>query len=186
MTYLWRIPDDYPQNLIGEYQKESSPDRFMFRKGEVLPSNVCVAVVKINAVLSKISKYASLPNSAMVPIIDRRLADLLTKYAQRDIQLFRVRVIAKDGDSDEFSILNVTNKVTCIDHKKSEYSLVPGSQQIMSFRRLEHLDGCLLSHSLARDSEYLSHLLVSDELGNAIIAAGFKGLALQRPNEISW
>ena len=28
MIYLWRISDDYPQSLIGEYQREGTPDRF--------------------------------------------------------------------------------------------------------------------------------------------------------------
>jgi hypothetical protein len=27
--YLWKIPDDYPEALIGTYDKSGSPDRFL-------------------------------------------------------------------------------------------------------------------------------------------------------------
>ena len=31
--YLWEIPENYPERLIGRYERERSPDRFLFEKG---------------------------------------------------------------------------------------------------------------------------------------------------------
>jgi hypothetical protein len=33
MVLLWRIPDDYPEEAIGLYDRTSSPDEYLFKEG---------------------------------------------------------------------------------------------------------------------------------------------------------
>lgn len=186
MVSLWRVPDDHPVGMIGEYQRSVSPDRFLFRKGEGLPADVGVPVVRINAESEDIRIYDCLPNNAMVPLVGPRLGSFLMQCSPGDVQLVNARVLARNGEVEGFSFLNVTSKVFCIDHVESEYSFVPGTAQIMSFRKLRYLSGCLGSHRIARDCEYLSHILVCDELAKMLGENGFSGVSLQAADRVSW
>jgi hypothetical protein len=186
MTYLWRIPDSYPESLIGEYVRISSPDRFLFRQGQAVPDELGVPVVKFAAPLAKLLPYSCLPNSGMIPLINAELRDLLSRVATADIQLIKAKVYAQDGESDNFFILNPASKIVGIDRDKSSFNFVPGTQKIMSFKRLSYINDCLGSHMLARDADYLSHLLVSDELVELLKGRGLLGVEFLRAEEIDW
>jgi hypothetical protein len=186
MTYLWRIPDSYPESLIGEYVRTIGPDRFMFRQGQKVPDDVGVPVVKFAAPLAKLLPYSCLANNAMIPLVNAELVTLLSSQAAAYIQLIKAKVEAEDGESDNFSILNLTSKIVGIDKSKSSFNMVPGTQKIMSVKRLSYVEGCLGSHMLARDADYLSHLLVSDELVEILNAGKLLGVEFLRTEEINW
>lgn len=184
--HLWRIPDSYPESLIGEYVRSGSPDRFLFRQGLRLSEDVGLPVLRFAAPLKTLLQYACLPNNAMVPLIRNDFGVRLSEIAAADIQLIKTKVQAQDGDSDDFFILNVTSKVTGIDKEQSAFSFVPGTDQIMAFKRLAYSESCLGTHMLARDAEYLSHLLVSEELVEVLRAEKVSGVEFLLPSEISW
>ena len=186
MTYLWRVSDDCPQSLIGEYQREESPDRFLFKKGETVPETVGLPVIKFNASIEKLCEFDCLASSVMVPLINARFAAILQEVVPSDIQLVKAHLIGMDGDTEEFVLMNVTSKVNGIDRDQSEFKYVPGTQQIMSFRKLNYLEGCLGRHGLARDVEYLSHLLVSDSVAGRLISEGLVGIEVVKPTEMNW
>lgn len=186
MTYLWRVSEDYPQSMIGEYKRDGTPDRFLFKKGERILEPIGVPIIKFDCSLAKLREFGCLANNAMVPLISAVCAAALIEMAPDDVQLIKAIVVGIDGETEEFFLLNVTSKVSCIDHEQSEFTLVPGSKQIMSFRRLSLLPGCLGQHGLARDSEYSSHLLVSDVIVTRLSCAGLKGIAFISPSEIAW
>ncbi len=186
MIYLWRVSDNYPQSLIGEYQREGTPDRFLFKKGETLPEPVGLPIIKFNAPISKLRKFDCLTHSALVPLVSATCAELLREIAPSDVQLIKARVVGSDSVTDEFSLVNVTSKVCGIDRERSEFKCVPGTQQIMSFRKLSYVEDCLGRHGLARDSEYLAHLLVSNAVAERLINEGLSGIALIKPTEVAW
>lgn len=186
MVCLWRVPDDHPARLIGEYQRAVSPDRFEFRKGEELPSSIGVPVVMLNATMQETNALDCIPNSSMIPLVGPRLAKLLARRAQADIQLLSAKVIARDGEIDAFKMLNVISKVACINHAQSRYSFVPGTKQIMAFRKLSCLDECMGAHRIAREVEYLAHIIVSDALAAEVRVIGFSGVSVQPIDEIAW
>ena len=49
--YLWVIPENYPEKLIGRYERERSPDRFSFRQGKYLSNSQIssVPIIKFNS-----------------------------------------------------------------------------------------------------------------------------------------
>lgn len=186
MAYLWRIPDNYPESLIGEYQREGAPDRFLFRKGERLPETVVQPVIRFNAPLEQLRTLDCLTSNAMVPLVNVTFANLFMLRASSDVELIPARVIGSNGTTDEFYLLNVASKVACIDHEYSDYKHVPGTQQIMSFRKLRYVEGCLGAHNLARDTEYLAHLLVSEVIVHAIKSQHLRDIELVMPTEVNW
>jgi len=188
MPYLWEIPDSYPASLIGDYDRSVSPDRFLLRKGEPVSIELGVPVIKFAASLSVLNKYACLPNSSMLPLVSEVFGRALMSLAPKNIQLLKAKIQVRDGETDSFSVLNVTTKIMAIDKAQSRFSYIRDTQFISSFERLEYLAECLGSHMIARDAEYLSHILVADEL-----VATFKhmkistaGAAFLRTSEMSW
>jgi len=186
MVYLWRVPDDYPQSLIGEYQRESGPDRFLFKKGERLSSQVGAPVIRFQGTLDKLREFDCLANNALVPLVNAKCGALLSELAPSDVELITAKVEAADGITEEFSLVNVTSKVKGIDRDRSVFTYVPGSQQIMTFRKLDYFEDCLGEHALARDSEYLGHLLVSEEIAKRLKREAGRGIELLKPTEIDW
>lgn len=186
MVYLWEIPDEYPEKLIGEYDRENSPDRFIFKKGEMLSSDLAKPVIKFDASVQDLRELDDLANNAMVPVIGERLAAVLRGSAPEDIQLIDVIIKAKDGELEGYKILNVVSKVVGIDKEQSKFTLVPGTDQIMSFRSLKYKEDCLKGHHLARDAEYGSNLIVSQELAQRLLVMKLKGLGLYLPENIEW
>lgn len=130
--------------------------------------------------------YSCLPNDGMIPLIRKDFGDFLIKELGRDIQFINARIRTLEAASDDYFILNVTSKVVGIDPERSDFNLVPGTQQIMSFKRLSYVEGCLGEHMLARDAEYLSHLLVSAELVEILNGYKLSCVEFQRPEEVKW
>lgn len=184
MNYLWRIPESYPESLIGEYLRDRSPDRFIFRRGVRVPEDVGTPVLRFNASCERLLQYDCLPNNAMVPLLRGDLATLLLERAPADVQLVKAEVLALDGQSDAFFLLNVTAMVTGIDKSQSTLTYLPGTKQILSFKRLAYLDDCLGEHELARDAEYTAHLLVSEGLVASLRARRVTGVEFCLPSEI--
>jgi hypothetical protein len=186
MVYLWKIPNEYPEKLIGEYDRANSPDRFMFKKGELLPEDIGTPILKFDASIAELKELDDLANTAMVPVISDRLARVLVDIAPSDIQLIDVSVNATDGNIEDYKLLNIVNKVIGIDKSQSEFTLVPGSDQIMSFRFLKYKDDCLGRCVLARDAEYSSNLLVSQSLAEKLLEMKVAGVGLYLPENVEW
>jgi hypothetical protein len=186
MVYLWDIPNEYPEKLIGEYDRENSPDRFLFKKGELLPEDIGRPTFKFDADIAELKKLDDLSNNAMVPVISDRLASILIEVASKDIQLIDIVIKAKDGELEGYKLLNIINKVIGIDKSQSKFTFVPGTDQIMSFRYLKYKDGCLGEHALARDEEYSSNLIVSQALVEKLRELKVTGVALYLPEDIEW
>lgn len=181
MTFLWRIPETSSDGLIGTYSRSNALDRFEFRKGKRIEVVAAMPTVRFDGRSRDLLAFDCLSNTA-APLLSQRMAQALRDTCAQDVELVPARIVAADGVLDGWSLLNATATVRAINHKKSVYTMVPGTQAIMSFRHLEYLEGCLGDHQLARDAEYHSHLLVSDSLARAL--SGFAGVSFERPEEV--
>ncbi|GIW80227.1 MAG: hypothetical protein KatS3mg105_2034 [Gemmatales bacterium] len=182
MVYLWKIHDDYPETLLGEYDRNRGPDRFAFKQGKPLtelPSEPPRFI--FNAPIKKLRQFHDLGNNALVPLVSPALANILRKTCPNDVQLLPAEISCKDGTIDDYCVVVITHSVRGLDHEKSIYTLAPGSKSIMGLRKAVYRDECLGSHDAARDAEYLSNLLISDRLHAAF--AGLNGLGLYPANE---
>ncbi|MDP9975350.1 hypothetical protein J2W39_006640 [Variovorax paradoxus] len=181
MTFLWRIPETSLDGRIGTYSRLNALDRFELRKGRPIEVNGAMPTVRFDGQTRDLMAFDCLSNTA-APLVSQRVVQALRDTCAQDVQLVPARIEAADGSLDGWSLLNVTATVRAVNHKKSVYTMVPGTQAIMSFRHLEYLEGCLGEHQLARDAEYLGHLLVSDSLAQAL--SDFAGVSFERPEDV--
>jgi hypothetical protein len=135
-TFLWKIPNDCAERLVGEYARTSSPDRFLFQEGRILEGIDGTPTVIFSAQAKELARFDDLANDAMVPLISDRLASTLQQQCGSDVQFIGTRVIAGGELLPGYRILNVTHKVKAIDHDESEYTRVPGSATQRSPSRL--------------------------------------------------
>ena len=186
MTYLWEISNDYREELIGEYDRDQSSDRFLLKRGEPVSPDFGVPTFRFSADASTLAGLDDLANSAMVPLVSEKVQTVLLEKCPEDVQLLDARIITTNGkELAGFKVVVAVKTVAAIDHNISEYSLVPGTQQIMGFTSLRCRPGALGDASVARDKECLSNLLVSDDLRDLLVDRGCQ-LGLYRPEEMSW
>lgn len=165
MVYMWNFPKGYPEKWIGEYDYDRGPDRFLFSDGTSIdPFPAQPPLVRFAATGKQLTKFHELTNDAMVPLVDSNIAEVLKNTCPDQVQFLPAELKCKDTVINDYSFLIATKKVIGIDHKQSVYSHVHGTTAIMGFRKAVYKEGCLGSFDLARDEEYLSHLLVSERL----------------------
>lgn len=186
MTLLWRIPEEYPEECIGTYDKVASFDRFLLKRGQPISVTESRPVVRFAVTAERLRAYDCLSNTAQVPLISGRLLGALQELCGCDFQAIPALVVATNTHMEDFAFLNVTTAIKAIDHARSTYTFVPGTKEIMSFRQLHYVPGCLGTRHLARDIEYRPHLLVSDEVFSLVRRLHANGVALLSAEEIQW
>ncbi len=183
MIYLWEIPEYYPEKLIGEYDRTCSPDRFMLAEGEPIDKCDLATIRFIEASLPKLMRYDVLPNSSMLPLVNLKVRKILKEKAPEECQFLNAKIIASDGETDDYNIVVSTKKQDILNKDDSKYSLVSGTDAIMGFTTLRYYSD-LFKYNLAREANYLSHLLVSQSLRDALENANISGLYLPTPEEL--
>lgn len=181
--FLWEFPDEYPENLIGEYEEAASPDRFLFQEGRTISVDLA-PLITFEVCPEDLKVYGCLASTAMVPLVSSNIAAKLMSFCPEDVQMVKARILANGSDLPGYSIVNALHKVKAIDHDNSVYSIIPGTDSIMGFQKLAVLPGALGQYAIARDEEYLSHLLVNECCRDLLIGA--EGIGLYRPEEMSW
>jgi hypothetical protein len=184
MIYLWRIPNEYPESLIGEYEKESSPDRFLFVQGKRIGNCNAVPAFTFTGDPEILREYDVLANSTMIPLVSERVARILTRVCSDDLELLTASVHAAGEPVSGFSLVNVLPRVASVDHRGSNFIFIPGTQQIMKFNRLKLKPDALGAHHLAREVEFNSFILVSDRLKEVFDAERVTGHAFIPPDAI--
>jgi hypothetical protein len=120
--------------------------------------------------------------------IDRVWKDIILKYVPADrVQFLPIRLIARGDTCDDFMWLIPFDRVRCIDAQRSEITSKverPNVTLIYGINKIIHSPGCLGSLHLARDEQMLSHMLVSDELKEALSATG--GVSMFSKPEDLW
>ena len=120
MPYLWKIPDEYPEELIGEYLREQSPNRFLLRQGKIFTDHNLTPTFRFNGSLEVLEGFDILPNSTMIPLVSERVANLLIAICASDLQFIPATVMVGDEEILGKSLLNALKFISGIDHLHSE------------------------------------------------------------------
>ncbi len=164
MTYIWQIENEYPESLICEFNRNKGIDRFIFKKGKSIECSLTDLEFSSLAKVSELRKLNDIANNALVPLVSPQVQDILMAKCPSDIQLISAKIICGDGLITDYKVLNCTKSLSVIDSKKSDFSLIPGTDAIMSFRHVIAKPWQDSGISIARCKEYMSYLAVNENL----------------------
>jgi hypothetical protein len=185
MIYLWVKPKNCQNKQIAVYNRELSPDRFLFLDGIKLASDKINSkpIFEIGLPKEKISNFDCIPNNSASPLVNQKIVDILLKLAPDDVQFFDAEIRCKDGTLTDYKLLNISSTVIGLDHEKSIYTKMTQADAILGFKYCTYIPGCMGTHKLARDQEYTSNLLVNEEIKQVFESEGIKGIWFARPEE---
>lgn len=107
MSYTWEKDKiNYPENLVGEYDRQNSPDRFLFKRGEVLTLNK-TPIITFNASMDEILKFDELENNSGISLVSEKFAEKLSSYAKNEVQFLNTVIKANDGEITTYKLVNV-------------------------------------------------------------------------------
>jgi hypothetical protein len=138
---------------------------------------------------SGIKRFKALhsPPIGIRSIVDAVWRDIILKFVPADrIQFLPIRLIARGEECDDYMWVIPFDRVNCIDVQKSDISRTiekNGKMMIFGVRKFVHIEGCLGSLHLARDEKLLDHLVVSDQLMNALVETG-EGSMFRQPEDV--
>ena len=181
MTYLWRIPNEYPESLIGEYDKKCSPDRFLFVQGKRIGQPASIPSFTFAGEPEALMKYDILPNNTMVPLVSERVARILRGLCPDDIELITANIIAFGEKILGFNLVNILPQIASVDYEGSSFKCIPGTKQIMKFSQLKLKPNVLGAHHLARAVEFNSFILASEKLRLTFNSEHVMGLGFVLP-----
>jgi hypothetical protein len=122
------------------------------------------------------------------PVVDGVWRNIIEKFVPPDrIQFFPVRLVGRGGTrSDEYFWVIPFDRVLCIDAERSLITrklVKNGLTMIFGVNEYVHFPNCLSGKHIARDLQQLSHLVVSDELRDALVATGESSM-FYRPEDV--
>ena len=185
MIYLWRVPEKFLNCNIGTYNRNCSPDSYFLRTGRKLESQEFMPIPTVNfeVAKNKLSKFDCLPNSSLVPLVNNRIKAIFEQLAPGEAQFFPAKLICLDGQLEGYHFLNITQTIIGIDHEKSIYKKMKTDDVIIGFDYLTYIPDCMGNYHLARDEEYLQHILVSDVIKSFFEKERITGVWLVRPED---
>lgn len=138
---------------------------------------------------SEIEKFTRLhcPPIGIYPVVDKVWQDIILRYVKPNrVQFYPVRLVARGKVCDDYSWVIPFDRVRCIDTQRSKISRKiekPNITLIFGVEEYVHVDGCLGKKHLARDEQQTDHMVLSDELRDALAATGESSM-FYRPEDV--
>jgi hypothetical protein len=175
----WIRSGNYTNKHTGIYQntKGGYSESTKFNLGKRVDVDHQLRFVFEDSRLHELAGLGCLWTNINPPIVNGAIGTVLLEYAEQDVQLFTCQIIAIDGRTHEYSLVNVVSLVECLDYHRSviSRSFDDGSPQGFSELRFKS-DECMSKHNLARLAEYEPYILVSERLYEALSKLKYKGL----------
>lgn len=179
--YLWRTADYLPDELVGELDRESTPDRFVFLRGESAKDRLGFPTFKCPVPSHNLARFDVLPNNAMVPVVSSRLAELLRQQCPDDVEFIPTKIVCVDRDVTDYVLVNIVALIGGIDLTESRYVCITGTTKIRKVLRLVSIPGALGAHGLARDSYYGRYVWASADLRSYLEMNAIRGVDFVDP-----
>jgi hypothetical protein len=185
---IWSSPlTGYPKKHFGVY-RHATDDRYeslKFYEGEPVDLDHEITFLFEESLLDQLAKLGCLWTNISPPLVNGVIGEVLLAHAAKDVQLFRANVIAKDGVTRDYYLVNFTSLVHCLDFEKSVISgyFDDGSPRWIDRLRFKN-EACMNGHDLARLSEDRGYILVSEKLYQALSTLKFKGLQFNLDSDI--
>lgn len=187
MAWVWRHPkedDEWGADLdIRLCPPIKGTEHLGYKR---LDPDIYRPVFKSKTGLKKFKKLHCPPMDGTTAV-DAVWRDIILKFVPEDrVQFLPIRLIARGEVCDDYFWPIVMDRVYCIDPEKSTVTQKlqkPDMLIIFGVSKFVHIPGCLGNLHLARDARMNSHLLVSDELKEALAATGEDSM-FYRPEDV--
>lgn len=182
--YIWQTHHTYPESLVGVHDRGITPDPYIFKRGSIVGPLLKRPVFRVASPARRLRAVTDISNTIGVPLVNEAISAVLTGAAPDDVELIEATVLASDEEIPGYRILNAIHKVSAIDRGVSDFHYVRGTSSIMAFRKLRLLESCLGEYEMARNQEYLPHLLISNRLRDRLNQASARPLGLYLAEEL--
>jgi hypothetical protein len=189
MVYVWRSPRDYPPSMVGQHHPIGTADYLDYHEARKLPDDYqAMDFVKFDQPLAKLLRYDYLHGSLSAPLVSARLRNAVEKAAPGEAQFLPATIVAKDGQSEDYTVVNALRQVHAIDWKTSFPTYFSDEKTIAGWHQLNHLPDGMGDVGIGRDADYLSVILVSERVKTELDRGGFKfrGLGLRLASDMAW
>ncbi|SFU06680.1 hypothetical protein SAMN05518861_111124 [Mesorhizobium sp. YR577] len=153
-----------------------------FKSFERAPLTLGTPAFKIKAPLKSVEKLHC-PPVGLPPAVDVVWQQIILNYVPQDlVQFIPIRINCRDGTSERYSLVLPLAPVRCIDPERSDVtSKIEREDTTLIFGcdfYVHHPD-CLNGNHLARDEQKPSHIVISNELRDALAATGESSMFYQ-------
>jgi hypothetical protein len=188
MAWVWDFPREH-EKWGADVDHIASAPLLMTEDGSDKPIDTKLRpVYRSRSGIKRFKQLHSPPMSTSIAV-DELWKSIILKYVPADrIQFLPIRLIARGEICDDFMWLIPFDRVICIDKEKSEITRKREKPDlnltlIYGVKKFVHFPNCLGKLHLARDAQMLSHVLVSDELKEALSATG-QDSVFYRPEDV--
>lgn len=154
-----------------------------FLLGKRIPAHIDPPPIIFRAPIHDLKELDILPMVGGPPLVNPVVQRTLLALAGDNVEFVPVRIETVDGQLDEYSLLNVAVSVACVDRENAK----PRYRNEGSIRGFEP-NGCVLfrdclgDHHIARNADFLPHILVSETLVETFRKEGIRGVYFSEPD----
>lgn len=129
-----------------------------------------------------LGEYDAFWSNVLIPLIGPRIIEVLNRMGVQDVQL--VPCTIENGAElleEQYYLLNPLTKVQAVDGGLSEpqYAKIPGfPDALIGYKKLRFKE--IPATAIARQEDFLPHILVGESVAGAIDRMGAKGVRLAR------
>lgn len=189
MYYVLTISDEYPERFVFKYDYKNSPPAHLFMQASRIGELTTPPVYRLNGKI-KLNQLMEFDFFMGGPdLISEKFSKLIQLIARDDVQLIDAEIWLNDKRIDGFKVMNVLNKVNCIDMEKSVTRRMlksdPSSPIVVD--KPVFMDGSLTSNMIARAYEdVIKTTIVSESFIQACKDNGINGVEFLPNGERSY
>lgn len=182
-AYLWESLKKYPNKWIGIYNRELSPDRFMFFDGKLIKKELFKPIIDFVCVKERIEKFGSVDTTTGSPIVRNDVLEICADLFEDQIQTFEVELHTENGILYDYKLINILNLVEGVNLEESICKYFTDKKTIRGYNYLVLKKNCLGDLNIARLKETPSHILVSEKVKERFEKYKIKGTRFIEPEE---
>ena len=180
--FFLNLPDNYKEKLTGEYDRNSESDAYDLMNCTALPENWQCPDVKFECKLKQLPLVPVL--AAPFIILHKTIVKKISDLTANSAQYLPVKVIAKNGTSEDFLAVNILSEHEVWDLNVSTWKGAswdessPSSMRNMMTKRNLSIEGHIF-----RNKDFSPLIVVSKELGSVLAGESSDSLLLQSTNK---
>jgi hypothetical protein len=185
MTWVWQWTTyaDVPTANIDYLASAPHYSSIEFHDPESFPP----PTIPLFKTRGKLDKFVNLhcPPIGTDPVVDDLWQSIIRRFAgQKQVGFLPIQLNGRNGTTRKFSWVVCFNEVECIDPNKSKIRwLNKRTKTVRDVDEFVHVNGCLGKLHIARDKLDAKHIVISDELHDALAETGESAMFF-RPEDV--